>query len=57
METLKFGMNLRVAIAAYRTALPPRHTGIAFCHLQRPLFSLDAEFDWTPQEEMFPSQP
>jgi microcystin degradation protein MlrC len=36
-------------------AVPPVLTGIAYQHLQRPVFPLDADFDWTPQVKLFPS--
>jgi microcystin degradation protein MlrC len=38
-------------------AVPPLLTGIPYQHLSRPMFPLDEDFDWTPQVEMFPSQP
>jgi microcystin degradation protein MlrC len=38
-------------------AVPPLLTGIPYQHLQRPVFPLDPDFDWTPQVEMFPSRP
>ena len=38
-------------------AVPPELAGIPYQHLQRPMFPLDVDFDWTPTVEMFPSQP